>query len=290
MEEFDSTPHEKTQNRVAVYAVAGALCLGLGGYGLYEHHTAQNLAASNAQTTAALNATQSQMSDLAAKVNSLAARNAAAEAQAAQAAQAAAAQRPAAGHRLDPHFKKLQAQLDAQGQAIAQAQDDLKGTQGDLVNTRTELTGSIARTHDELVLLQKRGERNYTEFDLSKAKEFKREGPFELRLKKADSKHQFADMELMVDDRHLSQKHVNLYQPVMFYTPDSPQPVEVVINDISKDHIHGYVSASKYRQSELASMSSANESAAQGATPGQNGAANKDDQPVQREKLPAPQE
>jgi len=59
----------------------------------------------------------------------------------------------------------------------------------------------------------------------------------------------------MVDDRNLSQKHVNLYQPVMFYTPDSPQPVLVVINDISKDHIHGYASAPKYSQSELTSMS-----------------------------------
>ena len=128
-------------------------------------------------------------------------------------------------------------------------------TQGNLDSARTELTGSIAHTHDELVVLQKRGERSYTEFDLSKSKEFKREGPFELRLKKANDKHQYADMELMVDDRNLSQKHVNLYQPVMFYTPDSPQPVEVVINEIGKDHIHGYVSASKYRQSELATMS-----------------------------------
>lgn len=49
-----------------------------------------------------------------------------------------------------------------------------------------------------------------------------------------------------MDDRNLSQKHVNLYQPVMFNTPDSPQPVEVVINDIGKDHIHGYASAPKY--------------------------------------------
>jgi hypothetical protein len=72
----------------------------------------------------------------------------------------------------------------------------------------------------------------------------------------------------------------------MFYTPDSPQPVEVVINDISKDHIHGYVSAPKYRQSELASMSSATENATPGANQGQ---ANPDQQPAPRKKLPLPQ-
>ena len=107
-----------------------------------------------------------------------------------------------------------------------------------------------------------------------------------MRLKKANDKHQYADMELMVDDRNLSQKHVNLYQPVMFYTPDSPQPVEVVINQIGKNHIHGYVSASKYRQSELASMSSAAEN---GASNPAQGTTNSDQQPSQRQKLPMPQ-
>jgi hypothetical protein len=136
------------------------------------------------------------------------------------------------------------------------------------------------------VVLQKRGERNYTEFDLSKSKQFKREGPFELRLKKANDKHQYADMELMVDDRNLSQKHVNLYQPVMFYTPDSPQPVEVVINQIGKDHIHGYVSASRYRQSELASMSNA----AENGTPNPaQGMTDSNENASPRQKLQMPQ-
>jgi hypothetical protein len=69
----------------------------------------------------------------------------------------------------------------------------------------------------------------------------------------------------------------------MFYMPDSPQPVEIVINDISKDHIHGYVSTSKYRQSELASMANTSDNPAQG-TDQTNG-----NQAPQRVKLPPPQ-
>lgn len=88
-----------------------------------------------------------------------------------------------------------------------------------------------------------------------------------------------------MDDRNLSQKHVNLYQPVMFNTPDSPQPVEVVINDIGKDHIYGYPSAPKYRQSELASMSNAAENDA--SNPAQ-GTTNSNEQPAPREKLLLP--
>jgi hypothetical protein len=245
------------------------------------------------QTTAALNLTQHQLSDLSAKVNMLASRSETPPAPTAASAPIATGRTAATGRasatrppREDPRYKKLQSQLDAQGKAIDQTRNDLESTQGNLDSTRTELTGSIAHTHDELVVLQKRGERSYTEFDLSKSKQFKREGPFELRLKKANDKHQYADMELMVDDRNLSQKHVNLYQPVMFYTPDSPQPVEVVINDIGKDHIHGYVSASKYRQSELATMSNTaangTPNAAQGTDPSQPA-------PSPRQKLPMPQ-
>jgi hypothetical protein len=282
----EGTPHKP----IAVYVLAVLLCGGLGGYAFHEHHVAQNLQADNVQTTAALTTTQHQLGDLAAKVNQLASQAAQANQPAPQPVQAATGHgRPSAAHRLreDPRYKKLQTQLDAQGKAIDQTREQLAGTQGDLLNTRTELTGSIAHTHDELVVLQKRGERNYSEFDLSKSKQFKREGPFELRLRKANDKHHYADMDLMVDDRNLSQKHVNLYQPVMFYTPDSPQPVEVVINDIGKDHIHGYVSAPKYRQSELASMSSATENGAQSPN---SGTANSTNQPALREKLPVPQQ
>ena len=85
-----------------------------------------------------------------------------------------------------------------------------------------------------------------------------------------------------MDDRNLSQKHVNLYQPVMFYMPDNGQPVEIVINSITKDHIHGYVSAPRYRQSELASMSNANGNA--GSTQASNS-----ESAAPRQKLPPPQ-
>ena len=284
MFESASRPQGVAPRHIALSAAVVILGGAVGGYAIHERHAAQSLAADNVQTTAALNSTRQQLSDLAAKVNTLASRSEAQPALPAPTAQAATSHRPPAAHRDDPRYKKLQSQLDAQGKAIEDTRSQLAGTQGDLVSAKTELSGSIAHTHDELVLLQKKGERSYAEFDITKSKEFRREGPLSLRLKKANSKHGYADLELMVDDRNLSQKHVNLYQPVMFYTPDSPQAVEVVINDINKDHIHGYVSAPKYRQSELASMSNSPDAAAQGPNQGQPG-----DQPAARKKLPLPQ-
>lgn len=284
MDELDSTPATAGPRRIAAFAAAAILGIAVGGYAIYEHSTAKQLAAENAQQNATITATQRQLSDLASRVNELATLNAAQAALAPQPAQRSAPsvtlRHAPATHRVreDSRYKKLKAQLDAQGKVIEQNRKDLEG---DLSNARTELSGSIAHTHDELVLLEKKGERSYAEFDLVKSKQFRRAGPLEVRLKKANNKHQYADLELMVDDRNLSQKHVNLYQPVMFYTPDSPQPVEIVINEVSKDHIHGYVSASKYRKSELAAMAAP----ADGTPPTPDAA----DQPAQRKKLPLPQ-
>jgi hypothetical protein len=267
---------------IAPVLVAGAM---LGGYAFHEHRVAQNLVAENQQTGAQLATTRSQVDDLTTKVNALAAQAAQAQAQAAPAPNPAVRHMTAAHHSSQPsRLQKMQSQLDAQNKAIEDTQSQIASTQGDLNNTRTELTGSIARTHDELVLLEKKGERNYYEFDIDKSKQFQHNGPFGVRLRKANAKHQYADLELMVDDRNLSQKHVNLYQPVMFYTPDNPQPVELVINKITKDHIHGYVSAPRYRQSELASMSNANANTNAGKAQADNTA----DTPA-RQKLPPPQ-
>lgn len=290
MVEFASLQPAGPRKRVAAIAAIAVVAAAVGGYAIHEHNTAQTLAAENAQTTATLNATRQALSNLTAKVNMLASRSETESAPSVSSAQIAArphagkplpiAARPRAGkplRREDPHYRKLQAQVDAQGKAIEQ-------NRSDLASTRTELNGSIAHTHDELVLLEKKGERNYAEFDLSKSKQFRREGPFEIRLKKANGKHQYADLELIVDDRTVTQKHVNLDQPVMFYAPDNPRPAEVVINNISKDHIHGYVSSSKYRQSELASMANAGANAAPGQDQG-----NSNEPPTTRQKLPVPQ-
>lgn len=247
---------------VAAVAIAGS---GVG-YAVHEHHAAQQLAAQNVQANAELASTRSQLGDLTAKVNALAAQAQAAVQPTPAPAPVATTQRagkPRASRAADRRLTRMQAQLDAQGKAIEE-------TRGDLTNTRTELTGSIAHTHDELVVLQKKGERNYVEFDIQKSKQFQHEGPIGISLRKADTKHQFADLQLMVEDRNLVQKHVNLDQPVMYYQSDSEQPIQIVINDITKDHIHGYVSAPKYRKSELTSMADASASPNPNANPDAN--------------------
>ena len=228
-----------------VIILSAALCA----YSFHEHRVATQLAAQNDQNAAALAATRGQIDALNAKLSSLEQQQTA-KPSASRVAHTTSSKHAvhASRHSDDPRWKALQSQVNEQGKQI-------DATKQDLSSTRTELQGSIARTHDELVVLQKKGERAYFEFDVDKSSQFAHNGPMGVRLRKANVKHQYADLELMVDDYKVTKKHVNIFEPVVFYTAESQLPVELVINNISKDHIKGYVSEPKYKTSDLQAMS-----------------------------------
>src|SRR5512143_1629877 len=157
---------------VAALSVAVALA---GGYSIHEHNAAQKLSAENTQISSTLKDTRGQLDTLAAKVNAMSE----AEAQRQQAAAASAQRARVVGtaHRpkgmSDKRWKEIQAKLDAQAQALDAHGKAIEETRNDLTSAKTELSGSIARTHDDLVVLQRRGERSYFEFDVDKAKQFR---------------------------------------------------------------------------------------------------------------------
>jgi hypothetical protein len=171
--------------------------------------------------------------------------------------------------REDPRLARIQSQLSEQQKQIAGARADIDRTKSDLSQTRgdlqsnidstkSELNGSIARTHDEVVALQKRGERNYYEFSIDKSKQYSRVGPLSIGLRKADTKHKRFNVAMLVDDNELQKNSVNLYETVWISLSDRPQPIELVVNKIAKDHIEGYLSEPKYKKSELSSTGSIN--------------------------------
>ena len=251
------THETQARNSLFKWVTAGA---GIGvvaltlGYGLHEDRVAQSLAAQNEHVFAVLNATRSQVDNLAATLNTLASPPelpAAPVSDTTNVHRTASDRQPIEGSSL----KHLQLPTHTQRKVIDQKLGDLSATHSDFRSAHTELTASIARTPDELAVSQREGEQGYYEFDIDKSKQFQKQGPLGIRLKKANTKDQYADLELIFDDHNLSQKHVNLNQPAMFYRPDTSQAVEMVISNISKDHIHGYVTAREYRQSELVSKS-----------------------------------
>lgn len=276
-EETSFFPGSANRFRTAAAALL-IVVVAVGAYAFHERNVSKQLAAQNGAVTSALNSNRDQINALTAKLDALNAERAAE-----QPAHPPLYRKPMAAasmrHRVDdPRWKKMQGQLDDQAKQI-------DATRNDLSSARTELQGSIATTHDELVLLEKKGERSYFEFDLDKSGQFTREGPVGVRLRKANTKNEYADLEMLVDDFKVSKKHVNIYEPVVFYAADSKVPVELVINSISKNHIHGYVSEPKYKGADLEAT----------AKPSANGVATNDQadptakpSPAVRQQLPLP--
>jgi hypothetical protein len=244
-EETPSHPGSTTRFRVTVAALL-TLVVAVAAYAIHERNVVKQLAAQNSAVISTLNATRDQISALTTRLDTT---NTERAAEKSTAPQSFIYRKPvtaaSARHRIDdPRWKKVQGQLDEQAKQI-------DSTRQDLTNARTELQGSIATSHDELVMLEKKGERSYYEFDLDKKGQYQREGPVGVRLRKANTKHEYADLEMLVDDFAVSKKHVNIYEPVVFYSADRKLPVELVINSISKNHVHGYVSEPKYKAGEL---------------------------------------
>lgn len=182
------------------------------------------------------------------------------------------APRPRPAVRVDPRYTQMQKRLADQEKQLSSTREDLTKTRddlngkldstrdelsGNLASTKDELNGSIGRTHDDVVALQKRGERNYYEFHLSKSKVFQRVGPLSLSLRKVNTKRKSYDLAMFVDDNQMQKKSVNLYEPIWINLEDRPQPVQLVVNQITKDQIQGYISEPKYKKAELGETVSA---------------------------------
>src|SRR5207253_2623178 len=240
---------------VAVIALVVVTGIALG-YGYRQQILVGHLTAQQSMSNATIGEMQGQLSAVTAKLNDMTAAQ-----QAAEQAKAHAVATKAASGKKGPseskRLKELQARIDDQQKELKETQDlvakNRADLEGSLSSTKDELSGSIAKTHEELIVLQKRGERNYFEFDLSKSKQFQRFGPLTLSLRRTDAKHMNYDLSMVVDDNQLDKKHVNLYEPIWIHSETGGQPVQIVVNKIGRNTAHGYISAPKYRESELAS-------------------------------------
>lgn len=130
---------------------------------------------------------------------------------------------------------------------VAKTQADLATTISQMQSMRGDLTGAntlIARNHDELVALEHKGDRNYYEFTLDKNHR-KPVGTVSLELRKADSKHSRFTLWVYADDRRYEKKDRNVNEPLQFYSGKQPALYEIVVNNIGKNSVSGYLSTPK---------------------------------------------
>jgi tetrahydromethanopterin S-methyltransferase subunit G len=109
-------------------------------------------------------------------------------------------------------------------------------------------SGLIATNSKELSALRALGERNYFEFNLGKTKQPQRVGDITLLLKKADQKKNRYTVEITADDKRTEKKDKSVNEPVQFYVAAARQPYEIVVNEVGKDVIKGYLATPKVRE------------------------------------------
>ncbi len=131
---------------------------------------------------------------------------------------------------------------------VASTKTELEKTIGDLKRVRGDLgeqSGLVATNGKELQALIALGERNYFKFSLPKAKEPQRVGDVMLTLKRSDTKKNKFTIELIADDKRVEKKDKSINEPLQFYTSKARQPYEIVINEVGKDLIVGYLATPK---------------------------------------------
>jgi F0F1-type ATP synthase membrane subunit b/b' len=132
---------------------------------------------------------------------------------------------------------------------VSQTKEQLQKTIAELKSVKGDLgvqSGLIATNATELAALKRLGERNYFEFDLKKTKTPQRiGGSVSLKLKNTDTKRNRYTLEVVADDKVTETKDRSLNEPVQFYVAKAKIPYEIVVNQVGKDRIVGYMATPK---------------------------------------------
>jgi chromosome segregation ATPase len=151
--------------------------------------------------------------------------------------------------------QETEAKIGAVSTDLTGAKSDISATKQDLEATKAKLTstvgdlgvqsGLIARNQEELEQLKHQGDRNIVEIHLTRSKTPTRVGPIQLTLTKTDPKKFKYTLSVIADDKTIEKKDKTADEPVQFYVKGVPRPYEIVVFDVTKDKVNGYLSTPK---------------------------------------------
>jgi outer membrane murein-binding lipoprotein Lpp len=153
--------------------------------------------------------------------------------------------------------KESESKIGEVAAGVSGAKSDIEATRKDLEATKAGLqramgdmgvmSGLIARNKEEVEELKRRGDRNIYEFDLRKSSQLSRVGPVQMRVKKVDVKRSKFTLDLIADDRTIEKKDKTVGEPVQFYVKGvrASFPHEIVVFEVAKDRVVGYLSTPK---------------------------------------------
>lgn len=149
---------------------------------------------------------------------------------------------------------KSETKFDQIDEQLTEVQQENEATRQEIEKTWRELRelglqvtqqGQLVATNSEGVAeLRRRGERDYFEFTAAKKNQMPVAG-IQLELRKADYKKHRANFRLFYDDRQIEHKDIYTNTPLTFYVGRDRVPYELVINEVRKDLMLGYIAVPK---------------------------------------------
>src|SRR5580704_15415861 len=131
---------------------------------------------------------------------------------------------------------------------VASTRKTLDETRSDLQRARGDMgvmSGLVATNSKQIQALRDLGDRNIYEFTLAKNGQMQKVGDIEMVLRKADAGHNRFTVDILADDKRVEKKDRSVNEPVQFYTARAHQPYELVINQVKKNEIVGYLATPK---------------------------------------------
>src|SRR5712692_418166 len=131
---------------------------------------------------------------------------------------------------------------------VSGVKTDLESTKQNLQMAKSEFGTLIARNHEEIDTLRRQGQRDYVEFNIASRNKPQQVGSVTVELKSVNPKKNQFTLALVVEDVRTEKKNRTVNEPIFFYTKGARQPLELVVNQVAKDKVVGYLSIPKANQ------------------------------------------
>ena len=174
----------------------------------------------------------------------------------------------AAQNQIEGQLNELKEANGSASSKLDAISGDVSGVKGDLASTESEvqaasselkrvngdmgvMSGLIATNGQQLAELRELGERNYTEFDLKRTGGMQKVANLQLAVAKVDAKRNRFTLNVLADDKRVEKRDKTVNEPVQLYVAGYRQPVEIVVNEVKKDEVVGYVAVPKVKAARL---------------------------------------
>jgi uncharacterized protein YoxC len=140
---------------------------------------------------------------------------------------------------LKREITAARAESSAAGERLKQLQEQQQASS----NEMSTLTQRLTTSQSAIANLNNRVDRKRIDFDVTKDKPAEIIPGVHLTVKRVDQRRQEMDgtLQLSADSPNLTIRGQGIQKPMLFHTPDDGKPIELVLTQVAKNRVAGYV-------------------------------------------------